>query len=111
MPYVEKEITKRYFSISEVSKSLGVNASLIRFWESEFEIISPKKDKKGNRLFTEKDIKDLRLVHSLLKEKGYTIEGAKQKLKNHQKEFNKMELRTRLEKVRNFLVQLKEEID
>lgn len=81
MPYKEKEITKLYYSIGEVAEMFDVNASLIRFWEKEFSVIKPKKNKKGNRLFTPKDIEGLRKIYQLVKEQGYTLEGAKQRLK------------------------------
>ena len=76
---------KRYYKIGEVAKAFGVNTSLIRFWEKEFEIIRPKKNKKGNRLFTPEDIKNFKLIYNLVKERGFTLDGAKQKLKKNQK--------------------------
>jgi DNA-binding transcriptional MerR regulator len=72
---------KRYYKIGEVAEAFEVNTSLIRFWENEFDILKPKKNKKGNRLFTPEDIKNLQLIFHLVKEKGYTLEGAKNKLK------------------------------
>ena len=72
---------KRYYKIGEVSKAFGVNVSLIRFWEQEFEVIKPKKNAKGNRLFTKEDIENFKLIFNLVKERGFTLEGAKQKLK------------------------------
>ena len=72
---------KLYYNIGEVAKAFGVNASLIRFWEGEFDSIKPKKNKKGNRKFTQRDIEQLELIYYLVKEKGYTLEGAKQHLK------------------------------
>lgn len=74
-------MTKLYYSIGEVAELLDVNASLIRFWEKEFNILKPKKNKKGNRLFTVKDIDNLKLIYSLVKERGFTLEGAKGELK------------------------------
>ncbi len=76
MPYKEKEIEKTYYSIGEVATKLGVATSLIRFWESQFTAIKPKKDKKGNRQFTKEDIKKLAFIYHLVKEKGYTLQGA-----------------------------------
>lgn len=81
MPYKDKEIEKLYFSISEVAKKFGVAPSLIRFWETEFDILNPRKTAKGNRLFSKKDIENFSLIYHLVKEKGYTLEGAKKKLK------------------------------
>jgi len=78
----EFQLTKLYYSIGEVAGMFDVNASLIRFWEKEFTIIKPKKNKKGNRLFTPKDILNFNKIYSLVKEQGYTLEGAKLALKS-----------------------------
>ena len=74
---------KRYYKIGEVAKAFNVNASLVRFWEKEFDIIKPKKNAKGNRLFTADDIANFKLIFNLVKERGFTLEGAKQKLKKN----------------------------
>ena len=71
---------KRYYKIGEVAKAFDVNTSLIRFWENEFEVLKPKKNKKGNRLFTPEDLENLKLIYFLVKEKGFTLEGAKKKI-------------------------------
>lgn len=71
---------KLYYSIGEVAKMFDVNTSLIRFWEKEFEVIKPKKNKKGNRMFTPKDVDNFHLIFHLVKEKGYTLKGAKETL-------------------------------
>ena len=81
MPYKEREIEKKYYSIGEVAEKFKVATSLIRYWEGEFEIIRPKKDKKGNRRFTKDDIEKIRLIFHLVKEKGYTLQGAQEILK------------------------------
>lgn len=81
MPYKEKETVKLYYSMGEVARMFDVNASLIRFWEKEFDVIKPKKNKKGNRLFTQEDVDNFRLIFQLVKEQGFTLNGAKQKLK------------------------------
>lgn len=108
MPYKEKNIEKIYFTISEVAEMLNVAPSLIRFWEKEFEIISPAKNRKGNRQFTKEDIENIRLVYHLVKEKGYTLNGAKEILKmNRQKIKTKAEVIESLEKVKAFLIELK----
>ncbi|HHC78909.1 MAG TPA: MerR family transcriptional regulator [Flavobacteriia bacterium] len=73
---------KRYYRIGEVAKAFGVNASLIRFWDKEFDVIKPKKNAKGNRLFTQEDVKNIQLIYHLVKEKGFTLEGARKKLKS-----------------------------
>ena len=102
---------KLYFSISEVSSMLNVNASLIRFWEKEFEIIKPKKTNKGNRQFTKSDIDSLKLIYYLTKEKGFTLNGAKEQLKINRKNTEKnMLILESLRKVRQFLVEIKEDI-
>ena len=80
MPYREKEIEKLYYSIGEVAEILNVPVSTVRFWENEFEILKPKKNKKGNRLFMPQDLKNLRIIHHLLKEKGMTIAGARKQM-------------------------------
>lgn len=102
---------KLYYSIGEVSKAFGVNASLIRFWEKEFDIISPKKNKKGNRFFTQQDIKNLKLIYHLVKERGYTLEGAKTALEEKQNIKEEVELIARMELIRAELVRLKESFD
>ena len=86
MPYKEREVEKLYYSIGEVAKMFDVNTSLIRFWEKEFEIIQPKKNKKGNRLFTKVDVDNLRIIYHLVKERGYTFQGAKEKLKDNKED-------------------------
>lgn len=82
MKIAEKELTKLYYTIGEVALMFNVNASLIRFWEKEFTIIQPKKNKKGNRLFTPKDILNFNKIYNLVKEQGFTLEGAKNAVKN-----------------------------
>ena len=102
---------KLYYSIGEVSKIFGVNTSLIRFWEKEFDIIKPQKNKKGNRLFTQKDIDNFHLIYHLVKERGYKLEGAKRKLKENKEDMtNEFELIHSLKKIRTFLMDLKEEL-
>ena len=99
---------KRYYKIGEVAKAFAVNASLIRFWEKEFAIIKPKKNAKGNRLFTQEDIKNFKLIFNLVKERGFTLDGAKQKLKkNPEGIFNNQEIITRLEGVKAELQNIK----
>lgn len=111
MPYKEKEITKLYYSIGEVSEMFDVNSSLIRFWEKEFDILKPKKNKKGNRMFTQQDLENLKIIHHLVKERGFTLDGAKQKLKGNKDDVAKsVEVVTRLQEVRRFLLELKAQI-
>ncbi|APD07756.1 HTH-type transcriptional repressor BluR [Flavobacteriaceae bacterium UJ101] len=103
---------KLYYTIGEVAKAFNVNTSLIRFWEKEFEVIKPKKNKKGNRLFTPKDISNLKLIYHLVKEKGYTLEGAKTALKTEpEKTHTQFEVISRLEKIRAELLKIKKELD
>jgi DNA-binding transcriptional MerR regulator len=101
--------SKIYYSIGEVSKMFDVNTSLIRFWEKEFDIIKPKKNKKGNRLFTKKDVANFHVIFHLVKEKGFTLEGAKKKLKeNKDGTIKNAEVVQSLQKIKSFLLELKE---
>lgn len=103
--------TKLYYSIGEVADRMGVNASLIRFWEKEFGL-QPTKNKKGNRLFTTADIAELELIYHLVKERGFTLEGARQKMKSdRQAAEREKEVVERLNKVRGFLLELKTNLD
>lgn len=111
MPYKPKHIEKLYYSISEVSKMFGVAPSLIRFWEGEFDTLKPKKNSNGNRQFTKSDIEQIRLIYHLVKEKGYTLSGAKDVLKaGTHKPHNMMEVVNSLEKVKSFLLELKKNL-
>lgn len=111
MPFKEKTIEKLYYSISEVADMFNVNNSLIRFWEKEFDIIRPKKNKKGNRMFTKEDIENFRVIFHLVKERGFTLQGAQQKLKaNKSDTVNKVDVIHRLGKVKDFLLDLKENV-
>ncbi len=102
---------KRYFKIGEIANAFGVNASLIRFWENEFVVLQPKKNKKGNRLFTQDDVKNLQLIYHLVKEKGYTLEGAKNKLKeNPEKISDNHQIIVRLENIKNELLKIKNQL-
>ncbi len=106
-----KQTEKLFYKISEVANMFNVNISAIRFWEQEFDILKPKKNKKGNRLFTLKDIKNIEIIYHLLKERGYTVEGAKKKLKdNKTNTINNIQIITYLKDIRSFLVKLREEI-
>lgn len=102
---------KLYYTIGEVSKMFNVNASLIRFWEKEFDVLKPKKNKKGNRLFTKGDVENLRVIYHLVKERGYTLQGARAKLKSAKSELvNQTEIYDSLLKVKGFLLDLKENL-
>ncbi|MEK6615248.1 MAG: MerR family transcriptional regulator [Bacteroidota bacterium] len=108
MPYKEKEPERIYHTIGEVAKMFKVNTSFIRFWEKEFDILKPKKNKKGNRLFTKQDLDNLHVIFHLVKERGFTLEGAKQKLKQNKDEVvNSVEMVKSLKKIKEFLVEMK----
>lgn len=109
MPYKEMKIEKLYYSIGEVSEMLGVPVSTVRFWENEFDILKPMKNKKGNRLFTPADIKNLKIIHHLLKEEGMTLAGAKKKLAEKWDETDyKFEINESLQKIKNILLDIKD---
>jgi len=112
MPYIEKEIKKMYYTIGEVARMFNVNASLIRFWEKEFDIIKPHKNNKGNRLFTQADVDNFFVIYELVKEKGYTLQGAKDMLKNKKNEtLEKADIIYSLKKVKSFLLDIKKGLD
>src|SRR5699024_10138506 len=95
---------KRYYTIGEVSEAFNVNPSLLRFWEKEFEIIQPKKNAKGTRRFTQEDIKNLKLIYFLVREEGYTLEGARKKLEqDFTKTIERFEVIQRLKKIKSEL--------
>ncbi|WP_343634210.1 MerR family transcriptional regulator [Fluviicola sp.] len=107
-------LTKLYYSIGEVAAIFDVNTSLIRFWEKEFTVIQPKKNKKGNRLFTVKDIEHFNKIYQLVKEQGYTLDGAKKALKSVDKATSEANhsnqnevLIDKLEKIKSKLLELK----
>ena len=102
---------KRYYGIGEVAKAFAVNTSLIRFWEKEFDVLQPKKNAKGNRKFTPKDIKNLQLIYHLVKERGFTLEGAKIHLREErQKTLSNFEIIQKLERVKLELQKIKEQL-
>ena len=102
---------KLYYSIGEVAKAFEVNQSLIRFWDKEFDVLRPKKNAKGNRMFTPEDIKNLKLIYHLVKERGFTLDGAKAHLKdNKKKALNKYDIISKLEAIKSELVALKNSI-
>jgi DNA-binding transcriptional MerR regulator len=102
---------KRYYGIGEVARAFGVNTSLIRFWEKEFDALKPKKNAKGNRKFTPQDINNLRLIYHLVKERGFTLEGAKTHLReSRQKTLNNFEIIQKLERIKTELSKIKEQL-
>lgn len=102
---------KRYYGIGEVAKAFAVNTSLIRFWEKEFDILKPKKNAKGNRKFTPEDIKNLKFIYHLVKERGFTLEGAKTHLKEgKQQALSNFEIINKLEGIKAQLVKIKSQL-
>ena len=102
---------KLYYSIGELSKAFGVKNSLIRFWDKEFDILKPKKNAKGNRKFTKEDVKNLKLIYNLVKEQGYTLDGAKIYLKSSKgKTLNNFEIIAKLESIKDKLMKIKSQI-
>lgn len=102
---------KRYYGIGEVARAFNVNTSLIRFWEKEFDALKPKKNAKGNRKFTPEDIKNLKLIYYLVKERGFTLEGAKIHLKEDKKKtLNNFEIISKLEDIKNQLSKIKNQL-
>ena len=107
----EKQQAKLYYTIGEVASMLDVNTSNIRYWEKEFTIVKPGKNRRGNRQFTARDIENLRYIQHLVKEKGHTIDGARKLLsqKDNAESGNYNTIKT-LEKIRSVLVELKNEL-
>jgi len=111
MPYKEKRVEKLYYSIGEVAEMFKVNTSLIRFWEKEFDVIKPKKNKKGNRFFTMQDIDNFQLIYHLVKEKGLTLQGARKKLKENKEDTNNnFEVIKTLTEIKSLLLEIKESL-
>ena len=111
MPKLKKNIEKLFYPIGEVAQMYSVNVSLIRFWENEFDILKPKKNKKGNRMFTKTDLENLEVIFHLVKERGFTLDGAKKKLKENKKDtIDNISIIKKLKEIRTFLVDLREEL-
>lgn len=107
----EDEIKKQYYTIGEVARELDLTTSLIRFWETEFREVNPKKNRKGNRMYTPKDIETLRKIRYLLKEQKYTIKGAKERLQNEGKNVEEeIQIKETLLKLKSFLLELRESL-
>lgn len=105
------ELTKRYYSIGEVADIFDVNTSLLRYWEKEFPKLQPKKNSKGNRAYTPKDVERIHLVFHLVKERGFTIEGARKKLRENSEDVaQEAEVVNRLMAIREKLMRLKREL-
>jgi DNA-binding transcriptional MerR regulator len=107
VPEDEILFSKQYYGIGEVAAMFKVNTSLLRYWESEFDVLKPRKNGKGDRFFRPEDIKNLQVIHHLLRQKKFTIEGAKDYLKNNKKSKEKFEMIKQLEQLKRFLLEMK----
>lgn len=109
MPYKEQKIEKLFYTIGEVSEMFDVNTSLIRFWEKEFDIIKPKRNNKGNRLFTKQDVENFYIIFHLVKERGLTLDGAKKKMKENKEDtINNFEVIKSLQNIKELLLEVRE---
>jgi DNA-binding transcriptional MerR regulator len=111
IPEDEILFQKHYYTMGEVADMFRVNQSLLRFWEAEFNILQPKKNKKGDRYFRPVDIKNLHLIYHLLRQRKYTIEGAKDFLKKNSRAEEKFETIKKLEEVKRFLLEMKASLE
>lgn len=112
MALKENKSLKLYYSIGEVADQFGVNESLLRYWEKEFDIIKPKKNAKGTRSYRKEDIENIGLIYHLVKEKGLTLDGAKKKLKENKEGVSRThEIITRLQSIKDELLSMKAELD
>ena len=108
---VSQDLTKLYYSIGEVADMFEVSASLLRYWESEFKNLKPQKNRKGDRKFTVKDIREIEKIYTLVKEKGYTLLGAQKELKNKSSFYNKAKAIESLQKLRKKIIKLRIRLD
>jgi len=109
MPYKEQKIEKLFYTIGEVAEMFNVNTSLIRFWEKEFDIIKPNRNKKGNRLFTKQDVENFYIIYHLVKERGLTLDGAKKKMKENKDDtINNFEIIKSLQNIKELLLEVRE---
>jgi DNA-binding transcriptional MerR regulator len=110
VPYKERDIEKKYYSIGEVATMFKVAPSLIRYWEGEFDIINPKKDRKGNRRYTKPDIQKIKYIYHLVKEKGYTLQGAQEVIKaGTDQGFDKVVAVQKLQEIKDFLISIRDQ--
>ncbi|HXS59097.1 MAG TPA: MerR family transcriptional regulator [Hanamia sp.] len=107
IPADEILFQKQYYSIGDVAQMFNENTSLIRYWDNEFSILKPRKNRKGDRFFRPEDVKNLKMIYHLLRERKYTIEGAKEFLKNNKAAGENHEMIESLEKIKSFLLELK----
>ncbi len=111
MPYKEREINKMYYTMGEVAILFDVNQSLIRFYEKEFDVLQPKKNKKGNRYFTPEDIENLKIIFHLIRDKGYTLNGAKEYLKSNISDSkDNYRVINALESLKSFLIEVRDQL-
>lgn len=111
MPYKERDISKLYYTMGEVSGMFDVNQSLLRFYEKEFDILQPKKNKKGNRYFTPEDIENLKIIFNLIRDKGYTLQGAKDYLKENLADTkDNQSIINSLETLKQFLLEVRDQM-
>ncbi len=111
MPYREFKIEKVFYSIGEVAELFDLPTSTLRYWEQEFTVLKPKRNKKGTRYYTKKDIENLRLIHHLVKERGMTLKGAKQKIRENREDLdNSHEIVKKLQHIRSLLVRIRDEM-
>ena len=112
VPYKKPKIEKVFFSIGEIAGMVGVTPPTIRYWESNFDELSPQKTSKGTRLFSQEDLETVKFIHHLVKERGMTIKGAKQKIKdNRQETIDNWEIVSRLQKVKEELIGIRNEME
>lgn len=111
MPYKEHKIEKLFYTIGEVAELFEVNTSLIRFWEKEFDIIKPQRNKKGNRLFTKQDVENFYIIYHLVKERGMTLDGARKKMKENKEDtINNFEVVKSLESIKAMLIEVRDSL-
>ena len=111
MPYKKPNIEKVVYTIGEVAKMMDINVSQIRYWENNFEELNPQKNKKGNRLFTQEDIEQVKLIHYLVKVRGLTISGAKKKLKDNREDTQaNFEIANRLMEIKQQLIAIRDSL-
>jgi DNA-binding transcriptional MerR regulator len=107
VPEDEVLFAKQYWGISEVAAMFKVNISLIRYWENEFDILEPRKNRKGDRLFRPSDVKNLQLIHDLVRRRKFTVEGAKDYIKRNKQAQELHQMVASLKKIRSFLLEVK----
>lgn len=112
MPYREKKVGKLFYQIGEVAEMFSEPVSTIRFWEKEFDALKPRKNNKGNRLFMEEDIRNLKLIHHLLRERGMTLEGAKKYLRNNRDEADyRLQIADSLRNIKDMLLEIRDTME